>query len=275
MLRNVLDEIVRRRLWPIPAVALVVIVAAPLLFLPSAPHDASPAAAVAPAAPDAAGDDLPARAQRLLTSSDGYGRRERGLSKPARDPFQPPAGHGAAAAGAKAPAPAADRPTGGSAGGSRRTAPIPVVVTNTGARSQAPRSPARRPAAAGPVAVADRRQRETSRARSSESRAVPTVDVRFGARRDSRIQRRIPRLRTFRAGGKVIAVFVKYSPRRDKAVFAIAPTTVVRGDVKCRRKEDLCRFVDIPAGSYVRLTALAADGSLVTRRLDVVRVHDR
>jgi hypothetical protein len=272
MLRNVIDEIVRRRLWPIAAVAVLVMVAAPLLFLRPAPRDAAPAAAAEPApVPAPAGDDLPARAQRLLESSDALGKRGRGLSRTPRDPFQPPAGHRAATPGSPAPASASARPAAGSAsGGSERPAPIPVVVTNAGGAS-----PAR--AAARATVRTERprtREREAPRARRSDAPSVAAVDVRFGARKDSRLRRRIARLRAFRAGGKVVAVFVKYSPRRDKAVFAIAPTTTVRGPVKCRRKDGLCRYVDIPAGSYVRLTALAADGSLVSRRLDVVRVHD-
>jgi len=56
-------------------------------------------------------------------------------------------------------------------------------------------------------------------------------------------------------------------------VFAIAPSTVVRGDVECRRKEDLCRWVDIPAGTSVRLTTSTTDGTLVTRRLAVERIQ--
>jgi hypothetical protein len=103
--------------------------------------------------------------------------------------------------------------------------------------------------------------------------STAAVDVRFGKEVDAKLRRKIPRLQTFVARGDVIAVFVKYSPTRDKAVFAIAPTTIVTGDVECRRKEGLCRYVDIPAGSFARLTTRAKDGSLVTRRLAVVRVH--
>ncbi len=59
MLRNLLDEVRRRHLWPIPVIALLVAVAAPLLFLKSAPSDAPLASAPAPAAAPAG--QLPAR----------------------------------------------------------------------------------------------------------------------------------------------------------------------------------------------------------------------
>lgn len=266
MLRNLVGEIVRRRLWPIPAVALLVVLAVPLLFLKPAPQDAPPAAAVAPApAGEAAGDLLPARAQRLLATSDAYGKASGRLSRGERDPFQPPASRGAAASSAAAAAPAsAKTAAASSSAGSKQTDPIAVVIKNPdGSTPAAPASPAASSGGGG----------QTSTARSSEASSLPSVDVRFGARRDSHIRRRIGRLKTFRAGGKVVAVFVKYSPGRDRAVFAIARSTIVTGDVECRRKEGLCRFVDIPAGKHVRLRTLTDAGTPVSRRLDVVRVH--
>ena len=57
MLRSLVDEVVRRRLWPIPLVALLIAVAAPVLFMKSPPPDA-PAATEAP--PTAAAAPLPA-----------------------------------------------------------------------------------------------------------------------------------------------------------------------------------------------------------------------
>ncbi|MEY2441494.1 MAG: hypothetical protein QOJ46_920, partial [bacterium] len=99
------------------------------------------------------------------------------------------------------------------------------------------------------------------------------VDVRFGKALPSKVRRRVARMETFRAGGKVAAIFVKYSPSRNKAVFAVAPSTKVKGDVKCRRKAGACRYVDLGEGQHVRLSMRAADGSIVSRRLDVVRIH--
>jgi hypothetical protein len=255
MLRDILDQIVRRRLWPIPALAIAVVVAAPLLLLKSAPQDAAPAAGVAPAPAQA---DLPARAQRLLVTSDAEASGRR-LSRAARDPFEAPSSHRGAAAGA-----------GATKSSSKKNARSKSPSTRRAIQSSTP--PAQSPA---PTSGGDGR---SSTARSSESSSkswiVPTVDVRFGAHKDSPIQRRIARLKTFELGGKVVVVFVKYSHARHKAVFAIAPTTGVHGDNRCRRKDGVCHYVDIPVGSYARLTFVADDGSRVSRRLDVVRVHD-
>jgi len=99
-----------------------------------------------------------------------------------------------------------------------------------------------------------------------------SVDVRFGPRAGGRVHKSIPRLQTYLVHGKLVAVFVKYSPSRDKAVFAVAPGVLVSGPVKCRRVNGVCRYVDIPAGSYARLTTLTPDRIVVHRRLDVDRI---
>ena len=83
---------------------------------------------------------------------------------------------------------------------------------------------------------------------------------------------RVPRLQTFRAGGKVAAMFVGYSATRNAAVFAVAPSTKVSG-VKCREVKNVCRYVDLPAGAHARLTLLGEDGKIVSRRLDVTRIR--
>jgi hypothetical protein len=262
MLRNLLEEIVRRHLWPIPLVAIAVALAALLLFLKSAPPVASPTAAVVPAAQA----DVPAQAQRLLTETDASATRGRRLSRSARDPFRVPASSGKASAGARGKKSSSKKKK-TSAAGSKPTDPVPVVITNAdGSKPPAsPSAPAAAPSAGGG---------STPTPSAGGPSSAPSVDVRFGARIDSRIQRQIPRLKTFEVGGKIAVVFVKYSPTSHKAIFAIDPSTTVLGDIDCRRIDGLCRYVDIPAGKYARLTFTADDGSRVSRRLDVVRVDD-
>ena len=260
MLRSLLDEVMRRRLWPILLGAVVVAVGAPLFFLkPGA--DAPPASTAAPA--PAKPGDLPARAQRLLTSTDVPYRAPRKPTSPATDPFEAPASHRAAADDDEAAG--GSKPTTTAGPEEAVTKPVPVVVTNSaGAAPQAPTTTTTTPpSTSAPI--------ENVPESSGVTRA-PAVDVRYSERLPGGFYRSIPRNQTFLAGGRVIAVFVKYSPRRNKAVFAIGPRTLVTGDVDCRRKQGLCRYVDIPAGRHVRLTTVTASGKLVSRRLDVVRI---
>jgi hypothetical protein len=272
MLRNLVDELVRRRLWPIPAVALLVALAAPALFLTSAP-----AGVPAPIAPAPAGSELPARAKSLLAAGDARAARGGGASGSSHDPFEPPASHRPRAAGSSdktTTTPSKDKSV-----DATPTEPIPVIIQSEDGSSPASGAPT----AGDPASLGSTSGGSTSSATSglrsggSGSQAAPAgapaIDVRFGKSADSPVQPSIAPLQPFFVHGKLAAVFVKYSPSRDKAVFAVSPGVVVTGPVACRLKDGVC-YLDIPASSYGRLAMLSSDGTIVRRRLDVVRIDD-
>jgi len=270
MLRSLVDEVVRRRLLPVVLVALLVIIAAPLLFMKSAPDDA-PAAGDVPAA--ATPGKLPGRAEKLLVTTDKAVTPRHDSKGAGKDPFAPPASAKAAAdtgtpaaagapasSGSAAPALTADarKITIENSDGSKTT-----ISSNKKSKKKTTKKKTKKKTAP---------KKQTPAPRTAPVQNVALVNVRFGRSMNSSKARRVPRLQTFKAGGSVVAMFVKYSPARDKAVFAIAPSTAVSGDVKCRRKEGVCRYVDIPAGESVRLKTRTAKGTLVSRRLQVVSI---
>jgi hypothetical protein len=265
MLRSLVDEVVRRRMWPIPLVAILIAVAAPLLFMKSAPDSAS---STAPPPPAPAGK-LPGVAGQLVSTSDKAAAAHKRSKRKGQDPFAPPA-----SAKSATTAPAAQRTP--SAGGSTvvvknsdgSTATLSVPKATASASAPNTKATATKPATTPKVATPD-----PTTSSAAAKLAATSVDVRFGERMGTRTRQRVPRLQTFRAGGKVAAMFVHYSAEHDKAVFAIAPSTTVGGDVGCRKVQGVCRYVDIPAGSYARLTLRAEDGSYISRRLDVVQIR--
>jgi hypothetical protein len=259
MLRSLVDEVVRRRLWPIPLLALLVAIAAPVLFMKSAPADA-PAATEAP--PAAAPGELPATAEKLVSTSDKAATPRQSTKRKAQDPFAPPASAKAKATGATASA--AAQPAAKQATSSPKA--IPLVITNSNGEKLTVTAPKKTSSTKTPKAT-------TPQPSAPAKKGVVFVDVRFAEKTGGRVTRSVPRMQTFRAAGKVAAIFVKYSPSRRKAVFAVPASTKVAGDVKCRRKQGVCRYVDLPEGKHVRLTMRSSDGSLVSRRLDVVRIH--
>jgi hypothetical protein len=256
-MHKLFDEIIRRRLWPLALVAAVVAVAAPLFFLKSTPPDAP--AGVATAAPVPATGQLPARARRLLAAPDAAKTPSRRPAGSASDPFQPPTStrSGAAKATSSKGDSAAADPGFTPAGDAVSQDPVPVVIQD----GTAPATPS--------IPATDQGTTTTTTTTTPSS---VSVDVRFGEQYPGEASSAIPRLQPFVAGGRVVAIFVKYSPARETAVFAIAPSTAVEGDVECRQEAGVCRYVDIPAGAHVRLTTTAAGGTSVTRRLDVVRI---
>ncbi|HEX4363815.1 MAG TPA: hypothetical protein VHZ75_04640 [Solirubrobacteraceae bacterium] len=263
MPRNLIDEIVRRRLWPLVAVAALVALAAPLLFLHSAPQGAPTADTAAPAAPATA--KLPARAARLLATSDDEGSTGHATGS-SHDPLLPPASYRAAAAVGTTTTPAATPKTSSTSKTkkSSKSKPIPVVIQNADGSSTTSGSGSQDGTDSTPATPANPLTAENA-----------AVDIRFGKGADSPLRTAIPKLQALFIRGKVAAVFVKYSPSRRKAVFAVAPGIHVSGPVACRVENGVCRFLDIPAGSYARLTMLTSKREVVRRRLDVAHITRR
>jgi hypothetical protein len=253
MLRNLLDEMMRRRLLPVAALAVLVAVIVPLLFLKGAPDDAPSADAAAPAAAETA--KLPARAARLLAATDAAASRG-GANGKASDPFSPPAAIRAAAAAAAGGTTTAAAKTSGGA----KTSRAPVVITDNGN--------GKLPYHSGEV---PKSSNSNSNSNSSTATKTMAIDIRYGAHKDSKLRRAIPRNKAFYINGKLVAVFVKYSTSRKKAIFAVAPNLYISGPVKCRVENGVCRYLDIPVGSHARLAIITENRSVVSRRLDVVR----
>jgi hypothetical protein len=280
MLRSLVDEVVRRRLWPIPLVAILVAIAAPVLFMKSAPTNA-PASTDAPAAAPA-GKPLPD--QGLVEDSDRNANKAERPARKAQDPFAPPSGSSSTDSASTSAA---------STGTGKTSSPqsVPVVIKNSdGTTSTATITPSTSTTKSnGSTAKTKKTTKAKSTApktttipkitvpKTTTSSAASTakityVDVRFGERMGTMTRYRVPRLQTFRAGGNVAAMFVGYSAIRNAAVFAVAPSTRITG-VTCREVKNVCRYIDLPVGAHARLTLRGADGSVISRRLDVVQVR--
>ena len=179
----------------------------------------------------------------------------------AQDPFSPPAAFRAAAASAAAAGTATTAKSSGDAArstssGTTSTKPIPVVIQNGSSSKKSPKS-----------------SKSSGNSNSSTAPAsTQTVDIRFGKKKDSPIKRAIPRNKAFYIHGKLVAMFVKYSPNRKKAIFAVAPGVHISGPVSTRVSDNV-RYVDVPVGSHARLTMITANRVIVKRRLDIVRAR--
>jgi hypothetical protein len=263
IVRGLFEEMIRRRLWPIALAAVLVVVAAPLFFLNKGPNPDDPGVAGAqnvPAIPAAAG--LPTRAERLVTNAERKPAKPKHKRK-AADPFSAPKGVKVAAA-ADQPAAANQAPADSAkTSDSGPSKPIPVVITDAKGKTVGGSDSSSAGSGSSP---GDSGSSGTSS--SSTGAQVASVDVRYSKHGTRHVLHAIPRLKPFLAGGKLLATFVKYSTVRKAAVFAVSPGTTVSG-VYCRFEDDVCRYVDIPAGDGARLKLITAEGQVITRKLDV------
>jgi hypothetical protein len=278
MLRNLVNEVVSRRMWPIPLVAIVVAVAAPLLFMKSGGEPVSTAPP-----PIAQPGKLPTGAEKLVSNQDKTAATPSKAKRKSQDPFAPPK---SAKPKGEPPAPAAGATA---ATAATSTASSGVVINNSDgstATMQVPASTQRASAPKSSTTKTSSTKKSTTKTTTKKTTPKATtpkatvpevtttyVDARFGARQNTYVRYRVPRLQTFRAGGRIAAIFVGYSSKRNVAVFAVAPSTQVKGDVECRTIKGVCRYVDLPEGKYARLVLRGVDGELVSRRLDVVDIR--
>jgi hypothetical protein len=278
MLRSLVDEVVRRRLWPIPLLALVVAIAAPMLFMKS---DA-PAVTELPPAP--APTELPITAKKLVSGDDKSAVVIVRPKHKKQDPFAPPASSSTSdsAASASTETAAATDPSQSvpvSIDGSSGSTTSPTTEPTTTSTTTEPTTSSSTASATKPKSSTTTKTKTTKTTKpkvttssASANKRVTYVDVRFGKRMGTMLRYRVPRLQTFQAGGRVAAMFVGYAAARNAAVFAIAPSTAVTG-VKCRKVKGVCRFIDLPPGAHARITLVGERGVPVHRRLDVASIR--
>jgi hypothetical protein len=264
MLRSLVDEVVRRRLWPIPLVALLVVIAAPLLFMKSTPAGAPAATEVPPAA---APGQLPNAAEKVMSTSDRTVVSHKRSTLKREDPFAPPQ-----SAVVKKTTATSSTSSSSSTAKTSTPAAVPVVIKNAdGSTTKATIGPATSTSKS-PAKTTATKKKSTTPKTTTPAKIVTYVDIRFGKKMGTMLRYRVPRLQTFQAGRKVAAMFVGYSAKRNAAVFAVAPSTKVSG-VTCRKVDKVCRYVDLAEGRHARLTLRAADGTITSRRLDVVGIR--
>jgi hypothetical protein len=261
MLSGLFREIIRRRLWPIPVAALLVAVAAPLMFLKPSSTDPATSVQATKVAPDAAPvKQLPVRARQLLKTKETPKRHLR-TPKQAADPFQGPASATPKATTSASTSSSSSATAAAASAAAAKQDPVPVVITDaTGKKTK------------GTISTSSDAKTSTTKTDAAPSGYV-AVDVRYEKAAGGPVRRAIPRLQPFTGGGRVVASFVKYSPTRNKATFAISPNTIVTGSAHCRKVDGLCRYVDLAAGKHVQLFIGTPAGKVVSRRLTVVRIR--
>ena len=226
-LRQIMGDLVRKRLWPVALLLLAVAVLAPVLIGGSASEGAAPAP-VATAPPPVAAATPPATAGVKTTRG---GR----IADPFYDPPAPP--KEAAADSSPAPTPTPSSGEGAPSAGDDGAASAPASAAASTRPSRA--APARRFAYYRLVA------------RWGESREAPA--------------RRVARLTPL--GGRDNPAALYLGPTRAHtlwAVFVLGPNATSRGDGICKSGTG-CRMIGLKAGDRQRVSVHGADGRVVRR----------
>jgi len=251
-LRNLLNELIERRLWPVALLLVLALVAVPLLLSKPAASsdDATPASATAPDAPAAVAaaarkpGDIPPGGEPIVSvaQADKPAARLRGHAK---NPFRQQHDD--------EPAPGTVTATAGSAssgdGGSSAPAPGGGGRGNSGdSGGQAPSSP-------------------------SPTYVYASVDVHFGhAGHHLRAIEDIPRLTPLPNANHPIVVFLGTRRDRATAVFLVSTDVHVQGLGQCVPSARDCEAIELREGEVALLDFTQADGTVAQYELDLDRV---
>ena len=240
--RDLLADLVTKKLWPLAAMLLAAIVAIPTKLTKHESTGGGTAAA------DASGQRAArevAEAQpvvQLASDEEGHTDSVRGLS--AHDPFAPRKAKSASTTSSQTSAAASTQPsssggTGGSGGGSTGgTAPQP-----------APKK------------------------KSSTQYVSYHVDVRFGELGAEKTHNDVPRLTALPTSSSPIVVFVGVLKDGVTAVFLVTSEAVPHGEGSCKPDKNSCTYIYMKAGETETLDVPAGTAGLAQYELKVLRVH--
>ena len=248
-LRNVLNELVERRLWPVALLLVLALVAVPLLLSKSASSSdaGTPASTTPTEAPAAVASaarkpgDTPPGGEPVVSVAQAE-EPDAPLRGHAKDPFrqqhvvQPASGTVTASAGA------ASAPGGGT------TTPAPSGGGTGGSGGQTPPSPA-------------------------PTYAYASVDVRFGhAGHKLRKIEDVPRLTPLPNANHPIVVFLGMRRDHATAVFLVSTDVHVQGVGQCVPSRKDCEAIELREGDVALLDYTQADGTVEQYELDLDRV---
>ena len=243
-LRNLVNELVERRLWPVALLLVVALVAVPLLLAkPSSSADDDGTSGVPAPAAAAAAAQLPGEPVVSVAPADEPNAPLRGHEKdPFRQQHVPAASTATASSATSSGSPSTG--AGGTSGGSG-TAPSPGGGGSPG----------------GTPAPAPR------------TYTYASIDVRFGkAGLPLHAHDDVPRLSPLPGPMKPIVVFMGMRADHATAVFLVSTDVHAQGDGRCVPSKKTCEAIELRRGQTALLDWTDPDGSVAQYELDLVDV---
>lgn len=264
LLRDIWADLVEKRLWPVAALLVVGMIAAPVVLAGgsgeqttaapvAAPAPAPPAASAGPAALPVSLDEAPAQP----APRGGY-----------KDPFA-----GSVKAAAKASAPttaAAPAPPATSA----TPAPGSDGLRDTPTGSAAP-APAASPPVTAPVDPITAPDTTPDAPPSSGVFAGYRVDLRWGRAGATKRMRDVVRLGRLDAGEEPLLVYLGVRRDGKRALFLLTTDAGTVGDGRCMPSTKSCQVIELTDGESQFFDVEDAGGAIAQYELDVDRIVRR
>jgi hypothetical protein len=237
-LRDLLSDLVEKRLWPIAVLLLGAAVAVPFVLAKSPSSDGGQAPAPAPPAAVAPGPPAGTAGEPIVSVADGTPGGAP-LGGQAKDPFRQ-----------QFPAPKT------ASGG-------PAVKTPNGGGS----------APGGSGSSGGSGSPGSHRPRPRTIYTIAHVDVRFGkATGRLRTIKDVPRLTPLPSAQSPVVIFLGVRSDEQTAVFMISSDVHAQGDGRCTPSSKDCEGVELKAGQTEILDVTAANGAVTEYELDLAGI---
>lgn len=254
-MRNVFQDLVERRLWPVALVLVLALVAIPVLL--SHPASTEPGASpVAPATAPATGTDTSLSAFQPVVNTEGSKSSEirkslRGFST--KDPFKvqglPKVG---ASSGQLTAAPAAETATGTTTGTTTGTGTTASTGTSGSGQSTSGSG-------------------DSTGSNPTLTYFTYTVDVRFG-KADNLDKKNLERFRALPSSENPVVVFMGVKTDGETAVFLVSSATGTTGEGNCE-PDDTCTFLYMKKDQQQSFEAVDENNQVVTYVLKLLKVN--
>lgn len=256
-LRNVLHDLVEKRLWPVAVALLIALVAVPVVLgRSSSSADTGSDVAAVPAAPTAAAQPASVPADQVVKLADATSTAPVDRKGKVLNPFvqhhQPklvklaattpttPAG-----AGGSPSTPAGGTPSGGASSGGGSAAP----TTGTPAPTPTPTTPS-----------------------STADRDTYTVSLKFGEDGAMKTYKDIKRLTPLPSADDPFFIFLGVTPDAKSAVFLVSSDAVPTGDGTCKPSKDACAQVVMQQHDLEYFELQSGTAGVVQYQLEITRI---
>jgi hypothetical protein len=243
--RNLVNDLVDRRLWPVALALLGALVAVPMLL---GGGSKAPASAPAVSLAAAAGTAAPNAQAAVALSQPSTSTNPTYRPGPVRNPF---AQH-------KVPAPATTNPS---------SAPAPPVPSVPSSAPSVPSGGGGVPVTTTPIVPGSGGGR-----RDATETNVWRVNLRFGEAGDQKTHKDIPRLSPLPSATNPFFIFLGVLADGKTAVFLISSDTTATGDGKCKPNPEQCDTIEMRAGDTEFFDVAQGNAGVTQYELDLLKV---
>jgi hypothetical protein len=242
-LRDIFDDLVERKLWPVALILLVALIAIPVLVAKpaSSPAPVSTTAATTPAV----GSGSPLSAFEPVVSATETSAERKALRGREKNPFT---AKGINFAAAKSEGNAS--PIAGVSGAQ--------VATGGGTGATAP-------------GTTQSPQTTTQHDSQKTTFYTYTAKVGFGDEGDPKT-RTLAQFRALPSSDNPVAIFMGVKKDGKTAVFLLSSSTTTTGDGDCQPTDTNCTFLYMKAGDSQIIETVTSDGEIATYELDLISI---